>query len=171
MSTISLSGALNNAKIDAGYAANVQSQRIVGNEQVCYNWNGFDSVGRAVCAPSFYTKSAGCNQAIDRIAVENNIVRPQYSEYAALNLSGLLGYPQTANAYTAPGVALQSRSIQNVEKITGRPGVDYNFLMADAGPTLAYSMGTMQSANRQGDYGMQGYAQAKLNQLVGQGNY
>ena len=39
-----------------------------------------DLTGRRVCPDSFYTKSAGCNSAEDRVVVENNL-RPQYAEF------------------------------------------------------------------------------------------
>jgi hypothetical protein len=165
MSTVTLSDALNIAKIDAGYGSNIASERINGNSAVCFNWNGFDSVGRSVCAPSYYTKDSGCNQAMDRIMVENTTVRPQYTEYASLNLSGLLGMP--TNNVQDPLVAIQSQAIQNLSQITGKAGFDYNKLRAGAGPSLAYSQGAVQSSNRMSDYSMQAYTQAKLNRSIG----
>ena len=165
--SVAIGDALNISKIDAGYASNIGSQRVVGDAQVCIPWNGFDDVGRAVSASSYYTKQPGCNQAWDRISVENTIHRPQYTEYAALNLSGLLGVPQVANNYPAPGVALQSQAVENVRKVAGTPGYDFNTLRPGAGPSLMYSEGTVSAANRSADYSMQAYMQRKLNQSVG----
>ena len=81
MSSISLEGSIRTCKVDTGYANKVESDRFLNPENmVCPIWNGVDLTGRRVCPDSFYTKSAGCNSAEDRVVVENNL-RPQYAEY------------------------------------------------------------------------------------------
>lgn len=88
MSTLSLNGSLRTCKVDQGWANRIQSDRFENVElMVCPVWSGFDTTNRAVCVDSFYTKSAGCNSALDRVAVEN-FLRPQYMEYINLDAEG-----------------------------------------------------------------------------------
>jgi hypothetical protein len=56
----------------------------------CIPWGHHDLTGRKVCADSFYTKRAGCNSALDRVGVESEL-RPDYSAYVTLNMSGIEG--------------------------------------------------------------------------------
>jgi hypothetical protein len=74
--------------MDVGYADKIQSARFQDpNLMMCPVWTGFNTVGQPVCADSFYTKREGCNSALDRVAVENNL-RPQYAEFINLNTKG-----------------------------------------------------------------------------------
>ena len=89
--SISLESAIRTCKVDTGYANKVESQRILDrNTMICPIWNGLDSAGRYVSRDSFYTKSAGCNSAEDRVVVENS-QRPQYAEYVNLAANGING--------------------------------------------------------------------------------
>lgn len=91
MATFSLESAIRTCKVDTGYANKVESQRILDrNTMICPIWNGTDLTGRSVSRDSFYTKSAGCNSAEDRVYVENNL-RPQYMEYINLSANGIQG--------------------------------------------------------------------------------
>lgn len=56
---------------------------------MCPLWTGTDLAGRPVCEDSFYTKRAGCNSALDRIKVEDNL-RPRYAEFL-LDARGIEG--------------------------------------------------------------------------------
>jgi len=88
---ISINKSVRTCKVDTGYANRLQSDRFFNpNQQVCPVWNGTDTVGRPVCADSFYTKSAGCNSAEDRVLVENYL-RPNYAEYITQNAEGITG--------------------------------------------------------------------------------
>jgi len=88
MSQISLTGSLRTCKVDQGWAPRIQSDRFENAELlVCPVWTGFDNTNRAVCIDSFYTKSPGCNSALDRVQVENYL-RPQYMEYINLDAEG-----------------------------------------------------------------------------------
>jgi len=90
MSSLSLNAALRVCKVDVGYADKINSDRFLNpNNMLCPLWNGLDVAGRPVCPDSFYTKSAGCNSALDRIVVENDVFRPKYTEYITLNASGI----------------------------------------------------------------------------------
>lgn len=90
MSSLSLNAALRVCKVDVGYADKINSDRVLNpNNMLCPLWNGLDVAGRPVCPDSFYTKSAGCNSALDRVVVENDVSRPKYTEYITLNASGI----------------------------------------------------------------------------------
>ncbi len=92
MSALSLEGALRTCKVDTAYANKMQSDRILNpSNMVCPIWSGVDSAGRSVCQDSFNTKSAGCNNPLDRIQIENDVSRPQYMEYITLNAGGIKG--------------------------------------------------------------------------------
>ena len=90
---ISLESSIRTCKVVTGWADKVQSSRFQDpNSQICLMWDGTNSKNQIVHPDSFYTKSAGCNSALDRVAVENNL-RPSYMEYITLNAGGIkLGY-------------------------------------------------------------------------------
>jgi hypothetical protein len=88
MTSLSLNGSLRTCKVDQGWANRIQSDRFENPElMVCPVWSGFDLTNRPVCIDSFYTKSEGCNSALDRVSVEN-FLRPQYMEYINLDAEG-----------------------------------------------------------------------------------
>lgn len=88
MSFISLLASTRTCKIDQAWANRIQSDRFENPElMVCPVWTGFDNANRAVCADSYYTKTAGCNSALDRVDVENAL-RPKYMEYINLDAEG-----------------------------------------------------------------------------------
>jgi hypothetical protein len=91
--TTSLESAIKTFKVNVGAAPRLESERYIGSGEfkTCFNWAGHDLVGRQVSPDSFYTKSPGCHSATDRILVENQISRPRYYTYIALNPYGLTG--------------------------------------------------------------------------------
>lgn len=89
--SFSLDASLRTCKVEAGQASRIESDRFLNPTlMVCPTWNGMNLKGQVVCADSFYTKSAGCNSAEDRVLVEND-QRPKYAAYLNLNLSGVQG--------------------------------------------------------------------------------
>jgi hypothetical protein len=89
--TISLQGAILSCKVDTAWASRHESDRFLNpNEMVCPVWNGLNTKGQRVCENSFYTKREGCNSAMDRVSVENEL-RPSYSQYITLDAAGLRG--------------------------------------------------------------------------------
>lgn len=85
---ISLNKSVRTCKVDTGYADRIQSARFQETDlMVCPNWQGVDTPGRWVHPDSFYTKTAGCNLPMDRVAVEN-FLRPTYMTYINLDASG-----------------------------------------------------------------------------------
>ena len=97
----------------------------------------FDLAGRPVCADSFYTKRSGCNSAMDRVVVENNL-RPQYFDYINLSDEGIRGNMFGDNmAYTDAGIANIQEA--NTSRYTGRFGMVSGSNMAGAyEPTCSY---------------------------------
>ena len=113
MAALSLEGAIRTCKVDTAYANKMQSDRFLNPaNMVCPIWNGLDTSGRPVCADSFITKTAGCNNPLDRIQVENDVSRPQYTEYVTLDAGGIKG-----NIYGSG----------NVHKMTGQFGLTTQF--------------------------------------------
>lgn len=103
MSSISIEKTIRTCKVNTGWANRNQSDRFQDpNLMVCPTWNQMDNTGRLVCADSFYTKRAGCNSAMDRVSVENNVSRPQYMEYIQLNAAGINGVRMTDPAGGIP---------------------------------------------------------------------
>ena len=87
--SISLQKSVRTCKVESGQANRIESDRFLNSDNmVCPVWTGYDLEGRRVAPDSFYTKSAGCNSAMDRVVVEN-CLRPQYSEYLNLNANAL----------------------------------------------------------------------------------
>lgn len=124
---ISLQGAVRTCKVDTAWANKIQSDRFENpNLMVCPVWNGRDLTGRPVCADSFYTKSAGCNTPMDRVAVENAL-RPQYMEYVNLDAYGFrsdIYDPNTESCKDANNMAcyeagIRTSNMDQLPKITG----------------------------------------------------
>tara|TARA_B110000008_G_scaffold200926_1_gene199582 strand:- start:59 stop:610 length:552 start_codon:yes stop_codon:yes gene_type:complete len=127
MASISLEASLRTCKVDTGWASKVESDRFLNpNNMVCPLWNGVDTAGRPVAPDSFYTKRAGCNNATDRVVVENNVSRPQYMEYINLNANGVAGHIYgNTNGYQQTGA--RNHMLNNVESQTGQFGLQTQF--------------------------------------------
>lgn len=130
---ISLLGSTTSAKVNSGYANKLQSDRYENyNSLLCPLWRGLDSYGRSVCADSYPTKTAGCSSALDRVVVEN-VLRPQYIDYVALDASGYLnpsalGSPVNLdeNTYQKNTTLLKQQAVKEQYKQGGSVGYDYN---------------------------------------------
>jgi hypothetical protein len=144
--SLSLLGSINVCKVNVGYSDKLQSDRFENPENMtCPLWNGTDTYGRPVNADSFYTKTAGCNSAEDRVKTEN-FLRPQYIEYVALDAMGFRNptmYNTTTNnppsmgkhqqlvegfAYTpSNGLAYSTaKESYDINKIVGQAGYQYS---------------------------------------------
>ena len=130
MSPLSLEKNIRTCKVNTGWASRNQSDRFQDpNLMVCPTWNHMDNAGRLVCANSFYTKRAGCNSALDRVAVENTVSRPQYMEYIQLNAAGIKG-PLMANPVGVPnGVDQNGQPIENYNSaaVNAQVGTDAQY--------------------------------------------
>lgn len=91
MSNLSLDASIRTCKVETGEATRIESDRFLNpNNMVCIPWNGYNLKGQQVCADSFYTKTRGCNSALDRVSVES-FLRPDYAAYINLNMQGIQG--------------------------------------------------------------------------------
>ena len=127
MAYISLEGSIRTCKVDTAWAQRLESDRFLNpNLMVCPPWNGLDTSGRLACPDSYYTKTAGCNSASDRVTVENEL-RPKYMEYVNLNASGIQGGQQCGNNQSYPDVVCRQNVLNNTHQQTGQFGVNSGF--------------------------------------------
>lgn len=170
MSAISLEKSVRTCKVDVGYAGNIESQRFLNpNLMVCPIWNGVDSTGRLVCPDSFYTKSRGCNSALDRVAVENNVSRPQYAEYIGLNVQGGVAGNIYGNTDPYQEATYATKDLYNVNNLTGNFGLNFR---ADVYPPCSrnayqFAMAQEKAAARQGQSANVGYEAYTKRKLAG----
>lgn len=122
---ISLEKSIRTCKVDPGWANRYESDRFLNpNQMSCPMWNGYDTYGRPVCADSFNAKTAGCYLPEDRIIVENNL-RPRYMELVNLSAGGIKGEIYQ-DSYLQQDAAVQTRKLEEIYKVAGNPGIDYN---------------------------------------------
>lgn len=87
----SLTKSVRTCKVSTGDANRTESDRFLNpRNMVCPMPSGYDLLGRKVCPYSFDSKTAGCNSAMDRVTVENNL-RPRYSEFITLDVAQGVG--------------------------------------------------------------------------------
>ena len=167
MSNLSLLSAVRTCKVDTSYANKIQSDRFENPYlMVCPPWNSVDAAGRLVSPDSFYTKSAGCNSAGDRVIVENSL-RPQYIEYVNLDAQGYRG-----NLYDdmfQQQAAIRRQGIQNVNTLTGNPGVGFGAQIAPRCSNYTYRDAQEQQAmkSRQGQGLQTAYKSADMRVAAG----
>jgi len=159
MSNLSLEASIRTCKVDSGYANKVQSDRFLNPlNMVCVPWNNMNNKGQNVCADSWYTKTAGCNSALDRVSVEN-FLRPSYADYINLNMSGLDGdmYGSNVNAWDRAGAATAWENTR--PKITGQFGNQFRSTntMTCFGGAYERGMAEEQKANRGAAYSNAAY--------------
>lgn len=133
--SISLTGSLQTCKVNTGWANKVQSDRFFNPQLVvCPAFNGTDDYGRYVCPDSYYSKAPGCDSALDRVDVEN-FLRPQYFEYITLDAAGLQGNDNM----DAFGASIQRKTLDDLNMVTGRAGIQYSATNAVSCPYYAYN--------------------------------
>ena len=119
---LSLEKSVRTCNVNVGEASRIQSDRFENpSNMVCVVWNGLDLVGREVSPDSFYTKTAGCNSAEDRVMVEN-AQRPQYMSYITLNAGGIEGDMYGNNVSAKRNSQAATQFDQNRNKLTGQYG-------------------------------------------------
>jgi len=83
MSYISLSSAIKSSRVDPSRAVNVQSARFQSTCALsCPVKEKRDIYGRDVCIGTVNSKTQGCDTAVDRITIENQL-RPNVYDYMA----------------------------------------------------------------------------------------
>ena len=132
-STISLTASTRTCSVNTGEAERIQSDRFENpNSMVCIAWNGTDLTGREVSPDSFYTKTAGCDSAEDRVLVENDL-RPKYFNYITLGAEGVDGQIY-GNVDAQMQVDSRQKFIQSRSNITGKYGsTDFSRNLTDSG--------------------------------------
>jgi hypothetical protein len=143
MSNISLTGSIRTCKVETGWANKIQSDRFLNaNNMVCANWNGSDTAGRPSCWAAYNTKSAGCNSALDRVSVENDL-RPQYSDYINLDMQGIRGDSGCRGNPANPDSVCGGANIRQSHSYTGQFGYDTGFqqnIIQNCSTCPAYNM-------------------------------
>ena len=88
--SISLEKSVRSCSVNVGEANRIQTDRFFNpSNMVCIPWNGINNKGQEVSPDTFYTKSAGCDSAEDRVMVENSLrigldpLLPPLSHYPA----------------------------------------------------------------------------------------
>lgn len=160
MSALSLNASVRTCDVNTAWANRIQSDRFLNpHNMVCVPWNGMNSKGQAVCPDSFWTKTAGCNSATDRVVVENDL-RPSYSEYITLNPSqGIGGHISTFQEESQQRTAM-GEELQNTKP---RFGVQFPAKVRYTGCTMnAYENGMSRLAK--GRRGNQAAGQGMINQ-------
>ena len=165
MSSLSLDASIRTCKVETGEAARIESDRFLNpNNMVCVPWNGYNLTGQQVSPDSFYTKTAGCNSALDRVSVENDL-RPDYAAYVNLNVSGIQGdiYGNTRQ-WTDSGDSTEWANSRNM--LTGNYGNQWKSTNYQTCGLNAYekSMAQMQQENRQAAYANNAYIQNSYRQ-------
>lgn len=163
--SISLEKAINTCKVSTGWSNRIQSDRFLNPSQmVCVTWGGYDLTGRQVSPDSFYTKTAGCNSAQDRVVVEN-MLRPQYSDYITLNMGAGLAGDIYSNVDAQMGVRSSQANMRENNDRTGNYGLQFSASTKDNSCSVnAYdrNMAQENTYNRQAET-FQNYERANSN--------
>lgn len=145
--SVALTGSVQTCSVNTGYATKLWSDRFENpSNLLCPLWNGLDQYGRAVSYDSYNTKTAGCESALDRVAVEN-YQRPQYSDFIPLDTMGYLN-PAALGMPVDPSTKFQKQT----ELYRGQ-AVKEDFMQ---GGSVGYQYGKNNSPYTSGYCGVQG---------------
>jgi hypothetical protein len=123
--SLSLQSAIRTCDVDVGEAARIQSDRFFNPyNMVCIPWNGVNNKGQEVCPDSFWTKTPGCDSALDRVAVEN-ANRPRYVNYVTLGAQGI-DAPIYGNEMAYTESVAQNKWDMDRNKYTGNFGLQWS---------------------------------------------
>lgn len=168
MSSLSLDASIRTCKVETGEANRIESDRFLNpHNMVCIPWNHQNSKGQTVCRDSYYTKTPGCNSALDRVSVESAL-RPDYAAYINLNMAGLQGdiYGNQI-AWDKSGSANSWEQSRN--KITGNFGGQFQATNYQSCGIGAYenAMAQTAQANRGAAYANNAFQQNQYRQAGG----
>lgn len=112
-------------KVDAGWASRFQSDRFLNSdEMICMVPNNTDVLGRNSDVNSIQTKAGGCNSALDRVLVENDIRANSYS------LPGLSSYGIVdSGVCTGSGNLAQNQPLQAMSMTWTSSGITKDTLV------------------------------------------
>ena len=156
MSSLSLNASIRTCKVETGQAARIESDRFLNPpNMVCIPWSGYNNKGQQVSPDSNYTKTAGCNSAMDRVDVENDL-RPDYAAYVNLNIAGIQG-----NIYGNINEINAVEWDKERNLLTGNYGNQWRSTNYQTCSLNSYerSMAQMQQDNREAAYANNAYIQ------------
>lgn len=145
----SLEKSVRTCSVNTGEANRIQSDRFFNaDNMVCIPWNGINSTGQEVCVDSWWTKTAGCNSAEDRVMVENDL-RPSYSSYITLNAAGIDGdmYSDSANMSAHANAMGRQAFDQSRNSLSGNFGLQWGANDEFTGCTVSKSGQTAYERN------------------------
>ena len=174
--SLSLIKSVRNCTVSTGEANKIQSDRFFNpNLAVCPTWNNLDNIGREVNADSFYTKSAGCNSAEDRVMVENDVARPYYFDLISLNAAGLRGemFGNPMDKSSVLDTNFASEYLQDRNELTGQFGTQWSKQMKPGCTNNAYERRMAEIANndRNAEYIRQSAQSYKFKNMAGTGTW
>lgn len=141
---ISLEKSVRTCSVSVGEASRLYSDRFENPQNmVCIPWNGLNNKGQEVCPDSFYTKTAGCDSAEDRVMVEN-AQRPKYMNYVTLGAQGIAGHIY-GNEEATRQTAARLKFDKSRDKLTGNFGLQWGANTDYTGCSIgAYERGMAQ---------------------------
>jgi len=147
--SLSLEASIRTCSVNVGEANRIQSDRFFNpRNMVCIPWNGINNKGQDVCPDSFYTKTAGCDSAEDRVMVENS-QRPKYINYVTLSASGIGGHIY-GNEEAERNAAARAKFDKERNKYTGNFGGQFGAEVKYTGCSVnAYERGMAQMAQNE----------------------
>ena len=159
-SNLSLTASVRTCQVNTGEVNRIQSDRFLNpNSMVCVAWDGVDLVGRSVCPDSWFTKTAGCDSAEDRVLVENEL-RPDYFSFIGYDASGLQGHIY-GNVDARNESTQRDKWIQGRNNITGHFNSSFSKNLTDTGRCTINSyeraMAQMSQAQRTQNAVQNGY--------------
>ena len=167
MSNLSLTSSIKTCNMDVGYADKIQSARFQDpNLMLCPVWNGYNTAGQPVCADSFYTKREGCNSALDRVSVENNL-RPQYAEFINLNTKGYTDDQMYSNNKHQSDQMLQNQSVEYSNNNLPNFGTQFSSVTYKRCNTTTEIVSNESYNNRRNQYISEGYESSKMRRCSG----
>lgn len=123
--SLSLQSSIRTCDVDVGEASRIQSDRFFNPyNMVCIPWNGVNNKGQEVCPDSFWTKTAGCDSALDRVLVES-AQRPRYMSYVTLGAQGI-DAPIYGNEMAYTESIAQNKWDMDRNKVTGNFGLQWS---------------------------------------------
>jgi hypothetical protein len=172
MGTLSLEKSVRTCSVDVGQSNRIRSDRFFNPQNmVCIPWNGLNNKGQEVCPDSFYTKTAGCNSAEDRVMVENAL-RPKYFNYVTLGAQGVGGHIY-GNVEAQTNAIGRSKFDASRNKISGNFGLDWGAEVRNTSCSVgAYerAMAQVNQQDRSQSFMQNGYVANQYRNMAGNCN-
>lgn len=141
---LSLEGSLRTCKVRSGMAPQFLSDRIIGGpeQRVCPMPRPFDAYGRESNFMTLQNKSAGCNDPLEIVSKEIDVVRPQYYQFINLNPNGLFGdFDNVQRKETM----YKNSALQGLSETTGQFGQQMSSAISPGGKCHASTIGMISN--------------------------